>query len=337
MSVKTLRKIPLESFVDLKVDYVFKQFFGTEQNKNITVVFLNAILKRTGRNTIKEISFLRQEFGSEHVDDKQSRLDILVKTQDDLFINVEIQLTNKYDMMKRTLYYWSRIYTSQLRKGMGYYKLRPTITINICNFSLFEQTNNYHSLFQLYDFDEKFKMDDVLEIHFIEINKFIKQWYAKQLNSWENVLARWLMLLAMVDGRKGKVYEEIYLELEELAMKDEELLNAFNVWQDLSQSPEDYYAYQSRLKYILDEAAKLEDTKYIAEQEGLLKGIERGMEQGIQQGIQQGIEQGIKQGENKMQKEIVLKLLKRNTDVETIAELTGLTVTEIEQLKELLD
>lgn len=334
---KTLRKIPLESFVDLKVDYVFKQFFGTEQNKNITVVFLNAILKRTGRNAIKEISFMRQEFGSEHVDDKQSRLDILVKTQDDLFINVEIQLTNKYDMMKRTLYYWSRIYTSQLRKGMGYYKLRPTITINICNFSLFEQTNNYHSLFRLYDFDEKFKMDDVLEIHFIEINKFIKQWYAKQLNSWENVLARWLMLLAMVDGRKGKVYEEIYLELEELAMKDEELLNAFNVWQDLSQSPEDYYAYQSRLKYILDEAAKLEDTKYIAEQEGLLKGIERGMEQGIQQGIEQGIELGIKQGENKMQKEIVLKLLKRNTDIETIAELTGLTVTEIEQLKELLD
>lgn len=115
------------------------------------MAFLNAILDRTGRNAINEISFMRQEFGSEHVDDKQSRLDILVKTQEDLFINVEIQLTNQYDMMKRTLYYWSRIYTSQLRKGMGYHKLRPTITINICNFSLFEQTEDYHSIFQLYD------------------------------------------------------------------------------------------------------------------------------------------------------------------------------------------
>lgn len=329
MSVKTLRKIPLEKFVDLKVDYAFKQLFGTEQNKNITKVFLNALLNRTGSKAIHEISFMSQEFGSEHVDDKQSRLDILVKTQEDLFINVEIQLTNKFDMMKRTLYYWSRIYTSQLRKGMGYHKLRPTITINICNFSLFEQSNNYHSIFQLFDNQENFKMDDVLEIHFIDMNKFIKQWYAKQLDSWEDVLARWLMLLEMVDGRKEKVYEEIYLELEALAMKDEELFNAFNVWQDLSQSPEDYYAYQSRLKYILDEAAKLEDTKYIAEKEGLSKGIE--------QGIAQGLEQGIEQGEKKMQTEIALKLLKRNTDIETIVELTELTVSEIHELKELLD
>lgn len=337
MSVKTFRKIPLEKFIDLKVDYAFKQLFGTDKNKAITIVFLNALLNRTGRNAIKEVTFISQEFGSEHVDDKQSRLDILVKTQDDLFINVEIQLTNQYDMMKRTLYYWSRIYTSQLRKGMGYHKLRPTITINICNFTLFEHTKNYHSIFQLYDNQDNLKMDDVLEIHFIDINRFIQQWYAKQLDSFKNVLDRWLMLLGMVDGRKAKVYEEIYLELEELAMKDEELFNAMNVWQDLSQSPEDYYAYQSRLKYILDEAAKLEDTKYIAEQEGLLKGIEQGIEQGIAQGIEQGIEQGIKHGEKKVQKDIALKLLKRETNIETIAELTELTITEINQLKELLD
>lgn len=38
-----------------------------------------------------------------------------------------------------------------------------------------------------------------------------------------------------------------------------------------------------------------------------------------------------------MQTEIALKLLKRNTDIETIAELTELTVTEIEQLKGLHD
>ncbi|CAM5213769.1 hypothetical protein [Lysinibacillus sphaericus] len=34
---------------------------------------------------------------------------------------------------------------------------------------------------------------------------------------------------------------------------------------------------------------------------------------------------------------IALKLLKRETNIETIAELTELTITEINQLKELLD
>ncbi|WP_373893857.1 PD-(D/E)XK nuclease family transposase [Virgibacillus sp. CBA3643] len=54
-----LKRIPLERLMDLKIDYAFKQLFGNEKNKNITVVFLNAILQKTGRDRIKDISFLR--------------------------------------------------------------------------------------------------------------------------------------------------------------------------------------------------------------------------------------------------------------------------------------
>ncbi|MGY0692688.1 PD-(D/E)XK nuclease family transposase [Virgibacillus sp. FSP13] len=32
--------------MDLKIDYAFKQLFGNERNKDITVVLLNAILFR---------------------------------------------------------------------------------------------------------------------------------------------------------------------------------------------------------------------------------------------------------------------------------------------------
>jgi len=73
-------------------------------------------------------------------------------------------------MIKRTLYYWAKIYTSELKKGFGYHKLRPTITINI--FNLFK-TDAYHTSFHLYEDDEKFRIDDVLEIHFMEMNKFL--------------------------------------------------------------------------------------------------------------------------------------------------------------------
>ena len=138
MSERAFRRIPLEKFIDLKVDYAFKQLFGNEKNKDITVVFLNAILKRTGRQAIKEIAFDTQEVGAEYQGDKQSRLDILVRTKEDELINLEVQLTNQYDMAKRTLYYWSRIYNLQLVKSEGYHSLLPTITINICNFDLFE-------------------------------------------------------------------------------------------------------------------------------------------------------------------------------------------------------
>ncbi|MEN1970392.1 PD-(D/E)XK nuclease family transposase [Lentibacillus sp. N15] len=67
-----LKRIPLERLMDLKVDYAFKQLFGNEKNKAITVVFLNAILQQTGRNVIKDISFSNIEIGGEYEEDKQS-------------------------------------------------------------------------------------------------------------------------------------------------------------------------------------------------------------------------------------------------------------------------
>lgn len=307
MNRKALRRIPLDKLMDLKVDYAFKQLFGSERNKNITVVFLNAILQRTGRDTVKEVAFINTEFNGEHVDDKQSRLDIVVKTQTDELINVEIQLSNQHDMVKRTLYYWSKLYGSQMKRGMGYYKLLPTITINICNFTVFENIEKYHSTFHLYE-DETMQPvsidDNVLEIHFIEMNKFISMWHDNKLNPLDDILARWLLLLGMVDARKQKVYDEIYQELEELAMKDEHLLEAFNVWEELSQSPDSVTAYQSRLKYILDEEAKYDHAKH--------------------------------EGEEKKTREVISNGIKNNIPLETLALLTNLSIQEVEKIADSL-
>lgn len=47
-------------------------------------------------------------------------MDIYARTEKGEYINIEIQVADKYDMKKRTLYYWSRIYSSQMKKGMSY-------------------------------------------------------------------------------------------------------------------------------------------------------------------------------------------------------------------------
>ncbi|MEY9973058.1 putative transposase/invertase (TIGR01784 family) [Lysinibacillus sp. RC46] len=314
MNRKAIRRIPLEKFFDLKVDFAFKQLFGNKKNKKITIVFLNAILKLTGRDTIKEVTFIQQELGGEFQNDKQSRLDILVKTQNGDFINVEIQLSNQQDMTKRTLYYWAKMYESQLVRGMGYSELRPTITINICNFTMFKDNKNYHSTYHLYEdrtLSRLMPEEDVLEIHFIEMNKFIALWHEEKLDALDDILIRWLLLLGMVDGRKKKVYAEIYRELEGLAMKDENLRAAFDTWEEISQSPETILAYQSRLKYILDEEARYID------------------------GINKGREQGLEQGRKQERIELVKKLLKRHEPIEEIMDLIGLSREEIERIKSL--
>lgn len=210
---------------------------------------------------IRDISFQNIEIGGEYEEDKQSRLDLLVKTEADEWINVEIQFTNKYDMIKRSMYYWSRLYSRQMKQGMVYKQLNSVIAINIMNFDLFDQSELFHSTYHLYEDTEKTKLTDLMEFHYIEIPKLLRDWKAEKLDPWNDVLARWLLLLGIVDHRKKTVYEDIYKELEAIAMKDERLLDAFTQWQELSLSDEQYQAYEGRLKRILDEEATVIEAK----------------------------------------------------------------------------
>ena len=313
LSKKTLSHIPLSNLLDLKIDFAFKQLLGSERNKHLTIVFLNAIFHRTGRLPIKELSFLNQEVSGEHKEDKQTRFDIVVKTQNEELINIEIQLANKKDMLKRTLFYWSRLYNLQLQKGKGYHTLNPTITINICNFTLFQEAAHYHSTYHLYEdrtLQRVKKSDDVLEIHFIELDKFLKAWTNEEQQSFNNILVRWLLMFGMVDDGKNIVREDIYRALEEIAKTDENIRKAFQAWEEISQDPDNIIAYQSRVKYMLDEAAKIEDAKYYAEQEGIEKGIKKGIE---------GIAKKM--------------IIKGNSDKE-IMELTNLSLAEVQALRQ---
>ncbi|WP_409369122.1 Rpn family recombination-promoting nuclease/putative transposase [Lysinibacillus sp. 38-6] len=337
MESQILSRIPLKNLMDLKIDFAFKRIFGSERNKSLTIGFLNALLQRTGRNTIKEVTFINQEVGGEYKEDKQSRLDIVVKTQNEDYINIEIQLTNKNDMFKRTLYYWSRLYNSQLHRGNGYHTLNPTITINICDFTLFKEHAHFHSIYRLYEKTTLQRVqpsDDVLEIHFIEMDKFLKAWLMGELNPIEDMLAKWLLLLGMVDRRKQKVYEDIYKVLEELAMKDIKLREAFEAWQELSQDPESIIAYESRVKYIIDQTALIDDAKYHGEQAGIEKGRKEGFQKGMQEGIEKGIQKGIQEGFQEGMKAIVKKMIGKGNSNDEIMELTNLTVEEIQALRQ---
>ena len=133
------------------------------------------------------------------------------------------------------------------------------------------------------------------------MKKFIQAWHEDKVNPLDDVLVRWLLLLGMVDAKKQRVYDEIYEELEELATKDENLVEAFNEWENLSQTPETIIAYQSRLKAILDEEARLDDVR------------EKGIEEGV--------------------KKVAKELISLNLNLETIKKATGLSIEEIETLR----
>lgn len=302
---KLLKTIELDKLMDLKIDFAFKQLFGSEKNKSITIVFLNAILQKTNRRIIKNIQFENIELGGKYREDKQSRLDILALTDTDETINIEIQFTNKYDMVKRSIYYWSEVYSAPFEKGMFYKTLQPVIAINIMNFNLIKETKRFHTAYHLYEDEEKFKLSDIMEFHFIEMPKLISDWQTGKLAPWDDVLARWLLLIGMVDHRKEKVYEDIYKELEAIAMKDDTLRKAFENWEVLSGTKEEIVAYRARMKQLFDEESMIGEAE--------MRGVEKGV--------------------NKEKKNIAKKLIAENLPLETISQVTELSLEEVKAIQ----
>ena len=101
--------------LDPKIDFVFKKIFGSEKHPRVLISFLNAILKPI--NPISNVEIRNSDLEKEFLDDKFSRLDIKARTNKNEIINIEIQLKNEYNMIKRSLYYWSKMYEEQLNEG----------------------------------------------------------------------------------------------------------------------------------------------------------------------------------------------------------------------------
>ena len=150
----------MRQLIDLKIDYAFKLIFGKQGNEPILIAFLNAALRLPHENQITAVTLLNPELNKEYKDDKKSVMDIRAVTNEGIYVNIEIQLANKYDMERRTLYYWAKMYTLQMQEGMAYQELANTITINILDFNYINQTRNYHSVFRLFEKDEGFELTE---------------------------------------------------------------------------------------------------------------------------------------------------------------------------------
>ena len=154
--------------LDPKIDFVFKKIFGSEKHPRVLISFLNAILKPI--NPISNVEIRNSDLEKEFLDDKFSRLDIKARTNKNEIINIEIQLKNEYNMIKRSLYYWSKMYEEQLNEGDDYSKLERTICINILNFKYLDN-NRFHNGYRLKEIETNEELTNIQEIHFIEIPK----------------------------------------------------------------------------------------------------------------------------------------------------------------------
>lgn len=149
-------------------DVAFKQIFWNEEYPEVLISFINSILKRN--DPITSIKLGNTEVISESNGKHSIRLDVVGTTSNNEILNIEMQKNNNDNMLKRSLYYWAKLYASQLPEGEKYKTLNPVITINILDFNLFKDKvcNRSFILKNTKTNEEYLKM---LEIHFVELKK----------------------------------------------------------------------------------------------------------------------------------------------------------------------
>lgn len=237
-------------------DVLFKFIFGKEERKQITIDFLNAVLNPSLGHTIQDLQFSNTEMSPEHDHDKLTRLDVACVLDSGEQVDVEVQVANKKDMARRTLYYWSQMYLMSLPAGKTYRNLKPCITINLVNFSFLPQEDP-HAVYGIYNPTNKHQLTKDLAIHFLEIPKYAKQ--EKKPITEMSKMERWLAYFANQLDRKGK---------EELAMSEAAIQNAMEAARIFLNNTEERRLYINREMARMDRESQLEE----AHKEGLEEG-----------------------------------------------------------------
>ena len=299
----------MRGLLDPKMDFVFKNIFGSEKHPNILISFLNATLKP--KDLITAVEIKNTDLNKGYIEDKFSRLDVKATTSNNEIINIEIQLKNEYNMIKRSLFYWSKLYSEQLNEGEDYSVLKRTICINILNFK-YLKTRKFHSGYRLKEIYSNEELTDVAEIHFIEIPKL------EEGTDEKDMLVAWIEFLKNPESEKVRSLE---MSIDELREAKDELIRMSN---DDTQRE----LYEMRAKTLKDKISALNE----AERKGIKKGRQEGIKEGLQKGIQEGLQKGIQEGEKSKAIEIAKSLINIGLDKETISKSTGLDLNEIEKL-----
>ncbi|WP_279285531.1 Rpn family recombination-promoting nuclease/putative transposase [Clostridium sp. C8-1-8] len=165
-----------------------------------------------------------------------------------------------------------------MKKGENYKNLNKTITINILNFNHID-SKKYHTTYHLWEDEEKTKLTDILEIHFVELPKFLDE--KPELN---NSLNMWLAFLTKPEKEVSEMGEPA-------------IRKAITVLDMLSRDPETVRLAELRMKQILDEKSMAEGAREEGKIEGIAEGKVEGKEEAALNFLRLGIsEETVAQG-----------------------------------------
>ena len=289
-----------EKYVNPFTDFGFKKLFGEIPNKALLLDFLNELLKEE-QGQITDLTYLKSEHLGDSNLDRKAIFDIYCENQRGEKFIVELQKAKQNFFKDRTLFYSTFPIREQAKRAEWNFELKAVYTIAILDFVFDEDKKEKHKFrydVKLSDIETKKVFYDKLTFIYLEMPKF-----NKSLDEIETRFDKWLYVLKnlnRLDRVPDKLREKIFDQLFETA-------------EIAKFTPEQVQSYEDSLKYYRDIKNSLDTAKAEGKEEGKIEGR-----------IEGRIEE----------KSVIAKnLLNQNIDIQTIAQATGLSINEIEELR----
>ncbi len=287
----------------IRFDWAMKRLLRNKANFDVLEGFLSSLFGKT----VKIQGLLESEGNREREDDKANRVDLLALMDTKEKVIIEVQNNTETAYFQRMIFGTSKVLCDYINKGENYEHVSKVYSVNIVYFALGKGTDYvYHGktefrgihngdILELNPFQkEKFEVDTVSQL--------FPEYYILKVNDFDKVA-------------KSPIEEWIYYfktgTLPENASapgldKVRELLRIDR----MSEAERNAY-YQH-----LDDMARLHDT--------VTSGYEEGHFDGKKEGIEEGIEK------EKLRNAKTMKA--KGYPVNDIADITGLSIEEIEKL-----
>ena len=232
-----IHKTQMKHSIDPKVDCVFKALLGAEENRNLLIHFLNAILGDELDSTIVEVDILNPYNEKETRQEKLSIVDVKARDDTGRLYQIEIQISVYPSLPARMVYTWASVFSKQLKKGKNDAVLKPTYSIWIVNGNLNEAKGYLHR-YRLRN-DEGKELVNMGGIWVFELPKF----HADHVTTEQE---RWMKLF-----KDGKKLDDINLPD---WMNTPEMRQIMDTMKNFSDQEWYYNQYCSREDYLMEQA-----------------------------------------------------------------------------------
>lgn len=240
-------------------DYLFRALM--QRNNKVLKGLICSLLHMTSEE-ITSVKITNPIELGKSMDEKTFMLDVKVVLNESTFINIEMQVINKYDWPERSLSYLCRSFDN-LHPREKYLNVRPVIQIGLLDFTLFKDYPEFYSTYQFLNVKSYTLYSDKLRLSVLNLTRIdlaTNEDKRYQIDYWASLF-------------KSTTWEELQMLAQNNEYIEEAAATIYQVSQEENirlqcEAREDYYRQQKDVEYVIEKLAS-ENQKLISENEKL--------------------------------------------------------------------